>query len=360
MNGAAVARALARRGAAVVGIDRHTPPHTLGSSHGVTRILRFAYFEDPRYVPLVRAAHAGWLKLERDTGRSLFRRTGALSLGPADGVLVSGVEASVREHGLAHERLDGAAVEQRFPGLRTLPGEMAVYEPDAGLLAAEECVSALLADAVAAGAELRTGQGGVSGWEEAADGVRVRTEAGELEVDALVLALGPWLAQTDAGRALGLVVERQAFFWYEHDAGALPVTLRELGDGRMVYMAPGPGPKLKIALHHDGEACDPESVRREAGPADEARVRPLLRDLLPGAAGRPALEGSVCLYTNAPDHHFIVDRLPGHDRVHVASACSGHGFKFAPAIGAAVADAVLDGRAATELALFGTARLAGP
>lgn len=344
----------------MIGIDRHTPPHTLGSSHGVTRILRFAYFEDPRYVPLVRAAHAGWLDLERDTGRALFRRTGALSLGPVDGVLVRGVEASVREHGLAHERLDGPAVERRFPGIRALPGEMAVFEPDAGLLAAEACVSALLADAVAAGAELRTGHGAVTAWEETGAGVRIATESGEVEADALVLAMGPWLAQTDAGRALGLVVERQAFFWFEHDPAGLPVVLRELPDGRMAYMAPGPGRKVKIALHHDGEACDPESVRREAGAADEARVRPLLRDLLPGAATAPALEGSVCLYTNAPDHHFIVDRLPGHARVHVASACSGHGFKFAPAIGDAVADAVLDGRAGSELALFGTARLDAP
>lgn len=359
VNGAAATRALAHAGADVVGVDPHAPPHTLGSSHGVTRIMRFAYYEHPRYVPLVRLAFEGWRALERTTGQSLFRRTGALSLGAEHGSVLRGVRASVQEHGLAHELLEPAEVARRFPGLRAAPGEVGLFEPDAGILSAEPCVAALLADATRAGADLRTGDGGVRAWSETADGVRVTLDRGVIEADALVLAIGPWLAGTDAGRMLGLVVERQPFFWYGMDPAGLPVTLRELPDGRIFYLAPGPGPRFKAALHHDGESCDPDSVGRVADAVDEARLRPLLCELVPAVARTAPLEGHVCLYTNAPDGHFIVDALPGTTRVLIVSACSGHGFKFAPAVGDAVAARLLGRPAATDLSAFGTGRLLG-
>src|SRR5205823_5818936 len=154
--GSAVARALARRGQRVVGLDRFSPPHSLGSSHGRSRIIREAYFEDPLYVPLVRRAYELWAELERLTegGHPLLVRTGGLMLGPPDGVVVPGALRSAREHGLPHEELSAEEVHRRVPGIRVTSDMVGVWEPRAGVLVPEAAIAAHLAQATAHGAEL--------------------------------------------------------------------------------------------------------------------------------------------------------------------------------------------------------------
>lgn len=343
IQGAACVYALAARGADVIGTDRHTPPHALGSSHGQTRILRFAYYEAPLYVPLVQSAFEGWSRLGRDTGRDLFRITGALSIGPESGELLTGVRASIAQHQLAHEELAPEVVRRRF-GIVPPPGCDTVFESTAGVLAADACLAAFLQEAARLDADIET-EAPVLGFWETPTGVIVRRAADRLEVDAFVLATGPWLARTAVGRSLGLRVERQVVFWYDTAAARLPALLCEYDDGRYLYWVPGPGDTLKAALHHDGEEWDSESVSgRVVAPADEARLATHIERLRPGIG--KARTGETCLYTNSPDGHFVVDRLPGHERVYVVSACSGHGFKFAPAIGEMVAGLVLEGRTA--------------
>jgi len=295
-------------------------------------------------VPLVRDALVRWEALARDTGRSLFQRVGGLSIGPHHGALLSGVLASARAHDLRHEVLSAREVRARFPSLHPPEDAIGLLEPDAGVLATEACVEALLEDAVAAGATLRTPEA-VTGWSAHSGGVVVENPGGVVEADALILAVGPWLAETAAGRRMGLLVERQVVFWYEMSAtvAGLPVILWEHPNGSVFYAIPGPGTRIKAALHHEGAIVQPDSVDRVASPQDDARVRPLLEQLLPGAAV-PPVGGSVCLYTNTADGHFVVDSLPGQERVFVMSACSGHGFKFAPAIAELMADLVLGER----------------
>lgn len=355
VNGAAAVGALARRGVRVSGIDALAPPHTRGSSHGETRILREAYFEHPLYVPLVRAALQGWLRLERDLALSLFRRTGVLNIGAEGGALVTGVRASVGMHDITHEILDSPAARARFPGIDVPRGQVAIFEPGGGVLAAEACVEALLRDAVRAGATLRMNEH-VRSWRETRDGVRVETSQGTLEADALVLAMGAWLAGTDEGRALGLAVERQTVFWFDATPGPLPVLLWESPAQSMFYAIPGPGSRWKAALHHDGERADPHSADRQPTQTDEARVRAPLAQILPDV-GRRAVAGSVCLYTNTADGHFVIGALPGRTRTYVASACSGHGFKFAPAVGELLADLVLERQPGFDPEPFGARRL---
>jgi sarcosine oxidase len=314
-------------------------------------------------VPLVQRAYALWSDLERATGGTLLRLTGGLMLGRPESGVVGGAVLSAREHGLPHEVLGGDQVRERFPALRPSADMKAVFEPRAGLLFVEACLEALQRDARAHGAVLEHEQP-VTAWAAGAAGVAVTTPAGRYEVGHLVLCAGPWLSGLVPDLGLPLQVERQLSHWFEpaaapgrFDAERCPVTIWEPAPGRVFYTIPDPGGHgFKAGIHHDGERVDPDTVRREPTAEDERRVRALLDVFLPEANGR-LLDARVCLYTNTPDGHFVVDRHPRWPRVVLASPCSGHGFKFAPAIGEALADLVTSRPGAFDLSPFALARL---
>ncbi|HVR69400.1 MAG TPA: N-methyl-L-tryptophan oxidase [Vicinamibacteria bacterium] len=360
--GSATAWQIARRGLQVLGLEAHQPFHTLGSSHGRTRIIREAYFEHPLYVPLVRRSYLLWAALEHETGRPLLRQTGGLMVGSPGSGVFAGALRSAREHALPHEVLTSAELRRRFPLLTPAEGMAAVLEPRAGLLLAEACVDALQQAARAHGALLRHGTP-VRSWEAGGPGVVVTTSAGRLAARHLVLCAGPWLPGLAASLALPLQVERQLSHWFEparepeaFAAVRCPVTIWEHEPGRIFYTIPDPGGHgFKAGIHHDGERVDPDSARRDPTPADEARVRGLLDRFMPGASGR-LLDARVCLYTNAPDERFLIGRHPAVPQVLLASACSGHGFKFAPAIGEALAELVTRGRSELDLSAFSLGR----
>jgi sarcosine oxidase len=364
MGSAALWR-LAKRGARVVGIDRFVPPHTRGSSHGRTRIIREAYFEHPLYVPLVQRAYALWDELAREEGAELFRRTGGLMLGPEDGTLVRGALRSARAHRLAHEVVDAREVRHRFPGLTPPDNAVGVIEPRAGVLFPEACVTSALAAARAHGAELRVGAR-VTGWDADADVVTLSTDVGAVQAGRVILTAGPWMGALVPELAGALTPARQLAHWFvpaAHPewfrADALPVLLWEHERERFFYSLPDVGDGLKASIHHEGRAVDPERPSEPVTPAETATVRALVERLMPDAAG-PVRETAVCLYTNTADGHFAIGAHPMHPRVFIASACSGHGFKFAPAIGELLADLALTGRCAFDLAPFALTRLWSP
>jgi sarcosine oxidase len=360
--GSAAAFHLARRGLRVLGLERFTHPHAFGSSHGKSRIIREAYFENPLYVPLVQRAYQCWAELESRSGRRLLTPTGGLMIGPRDGVVVRGARASAVEHGLPFEELSAAEVHERFPSLLPAPSDVAIWEPRAGILDPESAIEAHLALARENGAQLRFGEP-VESWTERAGGlVRVRTAQASYDAAWLVIASGAWVAQLVPELALPVVVERNVVHWFHPSTdsahfglGSLPIFIHEHDPGRVWYGFPDLGDGVKLALHHQGEPTTAESVRRAVSRDEVERVRALADRFLPGAAGR-VRESVVCLYTNSPDEHFILDTHPGHHRVVVASPCSGHGFKFSSAIGEAIADLVLDGRSRFDLAPFRLSR----
>lgn len=375
--GAAVCHELARRGADVTGVDRFAPPHGLGSTHGRTRIVREAYFEHHLYVPLVQRASELWAELEELTGVVLHRRTGGLMVGPSDGVLVTGTLASVRAHGLEHELLDADAIRQRHPGFLPEDDWVGVYEPRAGILHPEACVRTLLNQARGHGARLLTDTS-VESWHVNADGdVVVHTAAGEIRARQLVIAAGAWLNRVlamETGNGAGpsspdpfqlpLTVERQVTHWFAPAPGlhvfrpdTCPISIWEYEPGRYFYTLPDTGHGVKAGIHHEGALVDPDTMDRTVGYGEERRMRRLLDGYLPGAAHR-AVDATVCMYTNMPDGHFLLDRHPRREQVMLLSACSGHGFKFAPALGEAVVDVVLEGASGFDLSLFRLARLA--
>jgi sarcosine oxidase len=372
--GSATLCELARRGRRVIGFDAFTPPHAQGSSHGETRIIREAYFEHPLYVPFVQRAYDLWQELERRSGRTLMVRTGGLMAGPPRGEVVSGARASAVTHRLDYRDLSAAQLREEWPAFRLPESMVGVYEPRAGALFPERCIDACLTMAAAAGARLAFDTP-VRRWE-AADGgtVRVITDADSYEADTLVLCAGAWMRDLSARSlpaspptpppaplSLPLTVERNSVHWFAPQSRAhlfhpdvFPIFLVELEDGRVFYGFPEltqAGPGVKVSRHHQGQLTTIEQVDREIGAAERAEIETWVAAHLPDLAGGWQ-RGTVCLYTNTPDGHFLIDRHPAHANVWIVSPCSGHGFKFASVIGEAVSDLVMEGRSRFDLAPF--------
>ncbi|MFN2567374.1 MAG: N-methyl-L-tryptophan oxidase [Gemmatimonadaceae bacterium] len=361
--GSATLHHLTRRGVRVLGIDQLVPPHTVGSTHGRTRIIREAYFEHPLYVPLVRRAYELWDELESESGRTLFHRTGGLMIGPADGAIVAGARRSAIEYDVAHELLGADEVRRRWPAYAPPDDHAALFELRAGLLLPEACVETYLQLAQQNGAAVRTGERVVR-WSVGGGGVTITTSATTYGAARVVLAAGPWLRELVPDLPLPLVVERQMFHWFEpssrrelHAASRCPLALWEFERDRMVATFPDVGDGVKAGVHHEGETTDPTSVRRTTTPEEDAGIRALLSRLMPHAAGRQ-LEARVCLYTNTPDRDFLVDAHPARPEALILSPCSGHGFKFASAIGEIAADLTTRGTSSFDLSPFRLGRFA--
>lgn len=364
--GSAAAYHLARRGQRVLGLERFPPAHAHGSSHGRSRVIRLAYFEDPAYVPLLLRAYELWRELAGQTHEPLLTLTGGLMLGPPDGPLVSGSLRSAREHGLAHELLTTAELRRRYPQLSPAAGTVALLDEKAGYVDPEATVRTHLRLAAAAGAELRFEEAAL-GFAAAPSGdrVTVRTARGEYAAERLVLTPGPWAPQVLSELALPLRVERHVLYWFAPSAGeaafspaCFPIYIWECGDGVQFYgfpHQPGPPGGVKTAFFHVGRPCAPESIDRSVHPDEVAAMRRCVSEHIPGLSG-PLVHATTCMYTCTPDGHFLIDRHPRHPNIVIGSPCSGHGFKFVPVIGEILADLVTSGATRHPIALFGLSR----
>ena len=192
--GSATVHQLARAGKRVLGLERFDIPHDYGSSHGTTRIIRLAYYEDPSYVPLLRRAYALWRELEYVTGEKILHITGSVDAAPEDDEVFQGSYRSCLEHGLPHEVLSSAELTERFPGYRLPRETFALYQEEGGFLLSERCIVSQVMAAQALGAEVRAREQ-VLEWKTSGDGVKVKTDRGSYEADALVITAGPWASQ---------------------------------------------------------------------------------------------------------------------------------------------------------------------
>jgi sarcosine oxidase len=359
--GSAAAYHLARRGRCVLGLDRFSPPHAMGSSHGHTRIIREAYFEHPCYVPIVQRAYVLWNELSQAANTPLFLQTGGLMIGAPDSMVFAGAKRSADTHRLPHEVLTASDVRRRFPALRPDDDMKAVLEPRAGILFPEQCIAAHLALAARHGASLRTDEPVVH-WSANESGVEVTTTKGVYQAGQMILCAGSWTRGLLSDLNPPLTVERQVLFWFAptsaptvFDADRCPIHIWEagVGEGRTrFYGFPDLGEGVKVGGHHNGADASPDSVSRNVAPAEVEAMRGLLRRYVPHADG-PLRSAAVCLYTNTPDEHFWIDRHPVHPQVLIASPCSGHGFKFSSAIGEILSDLAIDGKSQLDLRLFG-------
>ena len=368
---------LARCGQRVLGLDRYEPPHSLGSTHGETRITRCAIGEGEDYVPLVLRSHEIWREIEQETGAELLTECGALILAPGSGsALVHGKADFVRRTIAAAERFDiphdvmsPDAVMRRFPQFRLRGDELAYFEPSGGFVRPERCVEAQLMLARRAGAEVRTGMQ-VTAIARDGDGVCVTTlDGSRFLASDVVLAAGAWSPGL-AGATLApqMAVTRQVLHWFDADDTALfaaercPVFIWMHGDTaeQSFYGFPVPhdGAGVKVAMEQYLDVLDdPDLVRREVTPEEAAAM---FDDHVQGrvvGVRPPALRSAICLYTMTPDADFLIAPAPENPRVLLVSACSGHGFKHSAALGEAVARR-LTGSDDGVLAPFALARLA--
>jgi sarcosine oxidase len=363
--GSATVSHLALRGRHVLGLERWRPGHQYGSSHGDSRIIREMYFEHPMYVPMVQRAHELWRELEERTGTPLMTINGGLMIGPRDGGLVSGTLRSAKEYGLPCEILEAEQVSKRFPPFRLRDGDVAVHDPRAGYLDPEACKAAFLEVAAENGADLRFEEPVLS-WRAVDGGVEVKTPVGAYTADRLVLSVGAWTPELCEALHLPLEVERQAVFWFDtgpqatqFDPALFPIWAHEYIPGEICYGFPLLPRGVKASVMHSGEIVShADEVQREITKNDLDALRSALQSVLPGLSQSAVIETDVCLFTNTPDHDFVIDFVPGFPQVLVSSACSGHGFKFASAIGELQADLVMDLPPRYDLSPFRMTRLA--
>jgi sarcosine oxidase len=366
--GSSAAYHLAGRGKRVLGLERYSPAHDKGSSHGLSRIIRLAYSEDPAYVPLVLRAYELWERLERETGEDLMTITGGLMIGSPGTKYFEGSKASAEKYDLPYEVLDAAELKRRYSVFEPTPETAAFFEKKAGFLRPEASVKAHLDRAASLGADLHFEEELLS-WEPTESGVRVETASGTYEAERLVVSAGAWAPKLLADLGLPLEVTRQLLFWFDPKSGIepflperFPVFIWEPEDGNSFYAIPahdGPGGGVKVAFFRaDSKPADPETLEREVHDEEIEFIRGYLARYVPDLDGE-FLYAKTCMYTNTPDEHFVISTHPHYPQVAIAAGFSGHGYKFCSVVGEILADLVTDGETPHPIDLFSPARLAG-
>jgi sarcosine oxidase len=355
---------LARRGLRVLGLERYDLLHEYGSSHGLTRIIRLAYWEHPGYVALLRHSYQLWRELERLSGERLLHITGSIDGGPENGPVFSGALRSSQQHGLPYEVMDGTELSRRFPGYR-LPREIqCLYQPEGGFLLPERCNLAHINAALAAGAQVRYREPVIE-WGVTGGHCWVRSLRGRHEAGRLVIAAGPWASKLVPELAELAVPERQVLAWLQTSRPerftpeVFPVFYIELEEGRYYGFPSFLVPGFKFGrYHHRQERVDPDRMNREPDSEDERLLRMFAERYFPDAAG-PTLMLKTCLFTNSPDEHFILDLHPNHPEVALAAGFSGHGYKFCSVVGEIMADLAQKGETEHNIGFLGLKRFSG-
>lgn len=346
---------LARRGLSVAGLDRFSPPHDRGSHSGATRVFRIAYAEHTDYVPLAQRAGMLWDRYAQEAGVSLLHRCGMLSVGPPDSALIQGIEKSSALHGIAASKRTAEEVRRLFPVIEAPEDQVGIFEPSAGWIDVDAAIETAQRFSRQAGATLLT-DSPVLNVESRGTHFAITTPAGEITALKVVVTAGAWSSQLLSRLGLPLHIERRVLLWVNPPAperftpDVLPIfAFAE----RFFYGFPAIGGRgVKMAIHWDKGLTvdDPttpvaDATQEDAAPVLEmaSRYLPSLAGPLPGAFDRVSAF-KTCLYTMTPDEHFIIDRHPQWENLVFAAGFSGHGFKFAPVVGEALADLAMFGQ----------------
>lgn len=363
--GTAAAYYLAKRGQKVLLLEQFELDHRWGSSYGYSRIIRYSY-DVPDYIALAQDNYPLWFALEEEAGETLFVKTGGIDFGMADDLSLNDTIRSVQSSGLAHEVLDAEEARRRFPQYTFADGMKVLYQPDSGLLRASAAVKAHARLAEQHGATLHTGEA-VSEIIAGVDEVTVVTAQARYQAARLVVTAGTWagalLRQT--GLDLPLTPLRTQLSFFEphaepelHDASQMPVfiyhpanDIKQTMYGLPSYQQTG----VKAAFNGGPPTQHPvDYTPTEAATQD---VRDAIGDYIPSVKHGRLMEARICLYTETPDRHFILDHHPEHKHIVIGSGFSGHGFKFSTIIGKILSDLALDGATPHGISLYRLSRL---
>ncbi len=347
--GSAALYHLARRGVRVLGLDQFPPGHDHGSSHGDSRIIRLAYFEHPDYVPLLHRAFDLWQQLQDQITTDIFHRCGVLQVGPTDGNVIGGLTRAAELHDLRIERLSEQDLADRFPGFAVDQGLSAIHDPNGGILRVEDCIRSHISLAKEAGAALIVGEPVVA-WQSVGDGVRIDTTQSSYLCSRLVITPGSWAPALLPALADHFRILRKSLFWFDNESPSYrlsdncPVFLFERGEHTFYGFPQLDDRGVKVADHAGGRVFrTPQKADRAIDTTELEAVSLFLRQCLPDV-GHQLNHHVTCMYTMSTDGHFLVGQYPGKTNVHFAAGLSGHGFKFAPVLGQALADLTIDGR----------------
>ena len=373
--GSAAVYQLAKRGNKVLGLDRFSPPHANGSSHGESRIIRQAIGEGEEYVPLVLRSYELWREIEKETGKELLTITGGLTLESQNSEAVMHgrrdfLDQAIRcaeRFNIRHEILETADIRKRYPQF-AVTDERACFEYETGFLRPELCIEAQLHLARKHGAAVQTDETVVSIESRGDSGVTVKTSRGAYSAEKVIITAGPWIGRfLPPAYAHLFKVSRQVMYWFE---------IRE--DCRSTFAPPGfpifiwifaksgefgfygfptlDGETIKIATEQFTAITDPDHVQRAVNMEEkQSMYEDYVQGRLPGISDRCGTAAS-CLYTVTPDSNFVIDVHPDNDRIMIASPCSGHGFKHSAAIGEALAEQVIDGKSKIDISSFSMKR----
>lgn len=356
--GAAAGYYATQAGLKVLMIDQGHPPHDQGSHHGQTRLIRHAYGEGEKYVPLVLRAQALWDALGAHSDRPIFQRTGILNLGLADSTFLGNVQQSADAWSLPLEKLDRAALQARWPQMGFPAGYIGLYEPDSGVLRCDEAIKLYIQLAEQAGCG-QLFNCPVSAIDSHENGVSVTTADGRYEGRKMLLSAGTWAKKLVP--ALPITAVRKVFIWHQADGryahdNKFPAFTAELSDGSQYYGFPAEGDELKIGRHDGGQPINSPSERKPFGAVatDGAEAFGFLRQFLPGVG--VCLHGAACTYDNSPDEDFIIDTVDEAQRILAITGLSGHGFKFASVLGEIACQFAADKASEFDLTPFRLAR----
>ncbi len=356
--GSAACYHLARAGLRVVGIEQFSIPHSRGSSHGVTRILREGLHENETYVPLVRRALELWHELEKISGAQLFYRTGSLDIGLPDSSIVTGSLNSCRLWNIPHEVFNASELRRRYPVLRPYDEMVAIFQPNSGFVLAEGSITAQVNGACDHGAEVH-GHEKMICWDANGSGYTIQTTHERYEVGQVVFTTGAWASKLVA-HGIRVRPERVVLGWFQpkknaalFGVGSLPVWIIDSPVGGHFYGLPIFGiPGFKLGrLSRDLGEVDPDVPLAEPDSRDEQDLRQFLEKHFPDAGG-PLLSLQTALFEHSPDRHFIIDQLPDFPGAWVIAGLSGHGFKYASALGELAKDLVMQRKSGYDLSPF--------
>lgn len=367
--GSATLFQLAARGAEVLGIDRFSPPHELGSSHGETRVTRLGVAEGTALAPMVRRSHEIWKELEARTGERLFGQVGflAISSEPAQSGAAGFIErtlAVAQRSGVAHELIDAAEARRRYPWLNLADSDRVYFEPEGGYLHPERCVAAQLRLATEAGARLAL-ETKVEAIIPRGAHVEIETDQGTILAGRVVVSAGAWASKLLGAHFSSLLrPTREILHWYDLEPSApkewaqAPAYIWSYGPGadQGFYGFPALDGAVKVAHGEKTRRVDPDSFDRGS---EEAESHDFYARAVDGRLKGLRVEASrrkTCLYTVSPDGGFVIDQWPDSERVLVVSPCSGHGFKHSAAIGEVVSQRLLDGASRIDLSSLGLGR----
>jgi sarcosine oxidase len=337
--GSAIANDLVHKGISVLGLEQFSPVHDQGSSHGETRAIRKAYFEDLKYVPLILRSYELWGRLEARAGEKFLERCGCLIIGPKESRVIEGCLHAAKAANLEYTLQPADELNLKY-GFSASSGSIGFFEPDGGYVFPEKSVDFLIRDSMRQGADLKFNQK-IESWKSTEHAVQIEANGQTYHAKKLIVCLGAWTGKMFPSLRLPLSPKRTVMFWFngEKVRAELPVFFQET-TGPWIYGFPNINGKMKVAFHNVFQDCDPDNVKRTVDVAEADQIQNYAKALIPNLGEYAAAK--TCMYTMTPDEHFILGSLEkSHPNIFMACGFSGHGFKFAPVVAEIAADFVL-------------------